>query len=462
MQYSRREAVFSRVFVKCLIIAVAAAAAAYATNPPTHFDGYVTNVVSATEFDVGTCHVVRNPSTRWIGSEAAKDAQTAAQIRVGLHVHVEGVLDKKTGALLARKIKILRDEKPEERMSGTGLIQLFPRLHRDETGSTGTIWVDGYPLELTPQTALVGMDGRALTPDQIRTNFWADYQATRLSDGTITAQRISLRPNTVDESEKEFLNKFRPRITRPDDVHYIPATIRLPGLPALDLVSDEAINGYVKRVGDSLIPEYQKDLPASDPTKVNFRFFVVQPDTAAEPEIDHPISYPNGVILIPEHVLTSLDNEAQLSALLGRCIAYVLQKEHYLHRKQLLTDGLVSAAASVPFGFPAGAFGALKLQRALAEMNSRAERVGLTYMLMAGYDLREAPFAWDAAANRPVENPQIRVKPSGTAKRLMEDLRLDYSMVDYAGLKVGRDSYKQAIRELQEQALPAKIQSSGH
>ncbi|HEY0795798.1 MAG TPA: hypothetical protein VGD64_08450 [Acidisarcina sp.] len=84
----------------------------------------------------------------------------------------------------------------------------------------------------------------------------------------------------------------------------------------------------------------------------------------------------------------------------------------------------------------------INLANFLRDLNQRASRIGLSYMLAAGYDIREAPFAWTIAANHEEHNPMKTGVPAPTmASTLMESLQLDYAATDYSALKTSRHDF---------------------
>src|SRR5262249_13762445 len=86
------------------------------------------------------------------------------------------------------------------------------------------------------------------------------------------------------------------------------------------LVPNDAVQEYVTNLGQSLIPEYLKAIPDSDPAKLNFRFFVVmnkEPNASA---------LPNGILLIHSSMFDVVENEAQLAAVIGHEIAHATQE----------------------------------------------------------------------------------------------------------------------------------------
>ena len=74
---------------------------------------------------------------------------------------------------------------------------------------------------------------------------------------------------------------------------------------------------------------------------------------------------------------------------------------------------------------------------------------------MAGYDIREAPFAWAVAQGMSVNNPVINSKDPDKeipwyAAYAFNYISQYYKDVDYSKLKRGRKEYQQFLEELRK------------
>ena len=74
-------------------------------------------------------------------------------------------------------------------------------------------------------------------------------------------------------------------------------------------------------------------------------------------------------------------------------------------------------------------------------------------MYLAGYDIREAPYAWAVAQGKPVQNPIINSKHPDQeipwyAAYAFNYISHYYSDVDYSKLKRGEREYQQFLQEL--------------
>lgn len=178
-------------------------------------------------------------------------------------------------------------------------------------------------------------------------------------------------------------------------------------------------------------PQYLQDLPESDPAKILFRFYVID-----DPSFN-AFAYPDGSVFVHTGLLETIENEAQLAAILGHEIAHVTH-EHGLNKyrqakgvetgknvakqtgkvmeklgnlnpfnkkktvkvqvEELDVDETeeVTLEGAIDFGFE------LYSNMYSRELENQADRVGLFYMHQAGYDPREAPKIWakDRGADR--------------------------------------------------------------
>jgi predicted Zn-dependent protease len=111
-------------------------------------------------------------------------------------------------------------------------------------------------------------------------------------------------------------------------------------------------------------------------------------------------AYPDGVVVVSAHLFDVLDNEAQLAFVLAHEVARVVEKQEWTTLKcseqERTGTGLV--------GFAALGLGGLALadmldnkriaHRFARGLQNQADRVGIEYMLAAGYDPSQAVESW--------------------------------------------------------------------
>jgi len=369
-------------------------------------------------------------------------------------------------------------------LEGGALIEDEPSIQQNNGGWIGTVHADGYPLNVTPQTRMLAAPDdttfihsvhqhrltirakinpaspeRAFSSSLLKPNTWVVYHAVDSGNGSNAASQIRFWPNRASVEETGYLEGFIAKISN-DEVTKFPSSIQLRHGNAITILPNRSIQEWVSKVGMGLVPLYQKSLPDSDTTKIHFQFYVVRPfhapfasglvdingvlpysDGAGGFEYHNPaiftqvkdvIALPSGLVLIPDQVLASLQNEAQLAALLSCSVTSVLQKQAYLAKHH--SNGFY--------------FAALWLR-----LNEQALRIGIRQMYLAGYDIREAPFAWAVAQGKPVNNPVINSKDPDKeipwyAAYAFNYISQYYKDVDYSKLKRGEAEYQEFLKKL--------------
>jgi len=155
------------------------------------------------------------------------------------------------------------------------------------------------------------------------------------------------------------------------------------------IYDDPALTAYVNEVAQNLIPENIEEKGLSIDVKI----------------IKNPLlnafAYPNGAIYVHTGILAKMDNEAQLSTLLGHEMTHVTHR-HAVRQFRTVKNTTAFLAtiqmASVPFGVYgdlANILGTVGVMASITgysrEMETEADKVGLGLMADAGYDPQESP-----------------------------------------------------------------------
>jgi predicted Zn-dependent protease len=113
------------------------------------------------------------------------------------------------------------------------------------------------------------------------------------------------------------------------------------------VLADEAANAYLRRVGLSLIP---RDLQLE---RVSWKFRAVR-----DPQ-PNAFALPNGSIYVTTGLMTLVDNESQLAAILAHELTHVMRRHTYVHnrsnRKKFLTMNVMAAVGAYAPGGIVGA-----------------------------------------------------------------------------------------------------------
>jgi hypothetical protein len=428
-------------------------------------------------------------------------------------VHVVATKSGGTPPLTAKEITFLRVHvrlhSPSNLRDGFVLEEDPPRDLEKIT------WLDGYPVAISSQSMLVSepfgsvidlrFNRRSVEPSvalaskgknldesslPLRANDlvlldaqWSDISSdeTSRSDGNVlVAEKVTYMSQYVADSEHAFRAQFAPTVSLPNYQRQSVGTIQYPGAPAIRIVPNHSIQDWIQNLGNSLTPKFERNLANSDPTKFHLSFYIVHTfpsrlgeffvqDTPMTPQyqllhwdkdavgyyktpakeaiVSWIISSPDGTVLIPDRVLPMFTNVAEIATMLSAAITAVLQKQEYQTWPPIL----------VPNTFKRNAIRGSQTERLSINewQNTQAIRVGIRQMFLAGYDIRQAPFAWAIALKQPVVNPMREEKyPDDKipwySSYAFSYVSQYYSDVDYSKLKRGEAEYQQFLGELRK------------
>ncbi|RYC69190.1 hypothetical protein EQG79_17490 [Spirosoma sordidisoli] len=252
----------------------------------------------------------------------------------------------------------------------------------------------------------------------------------RKPDGVIYASRGTMRP--VEMSKEDYLL----RRATDNELRVTRGFLSIADAWQFRLIANNQLEAYISTVGRRLIPDYLKALPVDHPDHVAFKFFLVNEGSF------NASSYPNGAVVVHTGLLTKIENEAQLAAILGHEIAHVTQKHHAQQfRNHQNWEAVKAFGAAVAAGTDDKT--PLEVTRVAAEMSvstfsqkqeTQADRIGLHYMINAGYDPRQAVAIWRKLAEEAKEEQQkgqqknalnwIQKSYKGTASGTVETRKL--------------------------------------
>jgi predicted Zn-dependent protease len=265
------------------------------------------------------------------------------------------------------------------------------------------------------------------------------YVGKLMLDGSIHLDKAAFWSNEVDSDELKMRERDEPLIAPADPAHKATATLAIGSGKPMMLAGSDDLRTRVSEIGRKLVPEYQKALPASDPTKINFRFYVVHDKRKMV------LDALNGTILIPDTLLRTVRNEAQLAALLSVAVAQVVEKQELQsrHRRRLqqVSGWLLTGVGAIPtpfalFALPAQIANSTTYKNYVLAMTQQAGRIGLEYMIASGYDPREAPEAWKVTLQK---HPEKSDKLPELGTFVQTELETTYWKSDFKGLRVGAE-----------------------
>jgi Domain of unknown function (DUF5666) len=392
-------------FFLAAILAVAPLSFAQQSSEPL-IEGYVTAVSSPDEFNVNGNRVLITDETSYAvrgGTNPADQGALRQQVRVGAYVYVTGEFVQHSGVMKARTV-VFRDDL-DKKLAGLGVIQQV--IAR---GTETVFEADGYHIRITPATQIRFSDP-SLTLAKVDVNTWVKYQGQRNEAGELVASSVVFLPGKLSQQRsasrlQHSAIPFRPAgSTRKNPAELAQGgekvwggEVRL-GAHWYRIPQDPSLQGRVDRVGMSLVPAYQKEMPANHPSKIPFRFYAVD-DSRVRTEICST----DGLILISKQMVDRLKSNDELAAVLADGVAYNLQRQAArldLGVVNVLELGgenaslLTTAGLAFPVVGLVTELGAFATQSKIDDaLEDQRGRVALTLMADAGYDPRQAPEAW--------------------------------------------------------------------
>jgi hypothetical protein len=295
------------------------------------------------------------------------------------------------------------DHADEKKLSGVGVI-----IRVDASAPQPVFEADGYRIRVGPSTVTAFSDPLKTLAD-VGPNTWLRFEGTLDQAGVLVATKAEFFPAGY---RKNFTSMGPRKVKPPEDYkpimkdalidaegHFVNAHTKVRYSDAGGacgwhrVPADHPLQERVERIGMRLVPAYQKALPADNPSRIPFRFYVVADDKA------RGVSACNwGLVLVPKNAVERLKNDDQLAAVLADGVAFNLQR-------QLFTMGPLewsALGAELVMVAPLGLGGylgdtaaefALKYEIAL-KLGLQRARITLQLLADAGYDPKQAPEAW--------------------------------------------------------------------
>jgi hypothetical protein len=439
--------------------------------------GFVTNVNSPTNFDIDDYKITKDATLQLeIEKDESGDSTVTFKpedIRVGTELEIKGEYNQSTGDLQAKSIRVFLDD--TRRIKRTALLEKTPALQKTDAGWNGTIFADGQSVAVSDSTQVLERpnkgerkqakkDKEELSSEPVKLSSleglnldtFAHYEGTRQPDGTVLASKVVFWHAELETGEAKMWHQLTPKVKAANFTAPKPGELRVANERYRIVPSKEA-QEYISNLGASLIPAHQKELANGDPLKIPFRFYLVEDKTF------NAAAYPNGVVVVHSGVFDVCENEAQLAFILSHEITHAIEKhtwqEHEYHKGALMAvqiGGIIGAAY--------GGRGVADLTNMVVagirngysrSLENQADRVGMEWMLAAGYDIREAPRAWKAVSKKygdHATNLFYDNHDNNTTRRsyLMSELRNNYSDVDFSKLKKDSDEFHKISFSIQE------------
>jgi hypothetical protein len=435
--------------------------------------GFVTAIVSPTSFEIDDYKITRDSSLTVNVKNAKSDPAVTAfrpeDIRVGTELEITGDYNESRHELRATSIEVLLFD--TVKINRLALLEKLPALEKSNSGAWhGTLFADDR-VEVSEATlvtlkmngeereaAKTGMKDIQDQPapltslDDINLDTFVHYEGTTQPDGSVLATKVEFEHAELAKGEADLRKQWTPNVKEPDYSASKPGQLKMT-YKKYKILADRDAQEYVSDLGNSLIPQHQKDLPAGSPLKIPFRFYVVNNKV---PDLN---SFESGTIVVNSGLFDVLENEAQLAFLLEQEMAQIIEKQGWrdreYHKRQitaLKVGGFAGLAVpGLPLALIPAAKSVLNGDDYARSLQNQAERVGLEWTLASGYDIREAPKAWKALSLKgiPSENVLWTMYEARRSYAVAE-LKIHYSPVDYSTLKKDSDDFHRIVREVQD------------
>lgn len=432
--------------------------------------GYVTEFRSPTDFDIEDYRITRDQVFTLDFDNASPEISFQLQdIRVGVELEIKGSLNEETGELKAKSIKV--DLEQFKSIEQTAFVSAAPTGLQLLDGTwAGQLRADGQVIRVTDATAvtfkltkrekkLAGQQQRRgqaeeedvseplESLDQVTVGMAMTYQGKRDREtGAILAERIEFSSNDLEEGEAKMWRSLKTSVKAPQGLR--PGELKVDRVGKFKLLPDAEVQSYLARLGQRLIPAFQRDLPADDPRRIPFQFHVIVDNQT------NAFATPNGIVVVTSGMMEMLENEAQLAAIVGHEIAHATHehtwRQQQFHKKKRLGVAIAGALASA-YGMASLADVANLVNGAIVNghqrrLENQSDRMGLEYMIDAGYDPRQAPAVWKLMARtNGVSSTNFFWSSHDNAPTrrsyLMNELKNNYRDVDYSALQLNADEY---------------------
>ncbi len=357
--------------------------------------GYITSVNPDGTFSVEgwPVHLESNPVFFVHLNPGGEVPATSFEPFVGEFVEVGGSRTKgksTQGLILGSSVtRIMPDL---DAVHGTAIIDFVPPP--DATGPDSIVRADGRFLRI-PATAKVKFEDGLIAGSILSTNTWITYAGQKLNDGTVLVETATLCKNSVKGYESKLQTKtdYDPAAVKPNQQQGRASKWMLGfGPRKVHPHSVDVLQARITRIGESLVPEYQRSLAAEDPTRLSFRFYLVD-----LPELQLPIALTNGIVLVPFARLNRLHSDSELAAPLAIAIAFALEKVQIRDRTAKNTLAAAEVAGLLSLLSPVAIAGLVVVNKSRESINDlqieQAGRVALCLLHDAGYDIDMAPMA---------------------------------------------------------------------
>jgi hypothetical protein len=298
--------------------------------------------------------------------------------------------------------------------------------------------MDGYRLRINPDTEM--RFGAGLTTlGEVDRNTWVRFESRRNDSGQVIAVKARFAKPKLPKQKRDPLAVQTTTFSPGGMIDFDGAFRTDRAKHKIEdaggwcdwypVPENAALQEGGRRIGMSVVPQYQRDLPDDDPGEIPFRFYAVD-----EKEMRSEIFCDKGLILVPFEAIQRFKNDDELAALLADGVAAELHRQR---ARMMLDMGLVSvaeaavyltvrSAAGVGGAWVGGAIAGHEIER---KMEDERRRVALGLMANAGFDPWQAPEAWPLLAPGHLPKDPSKLKYPARSLYLLGVLDLQYKKV---------------------------------
>ena len=451
-------------------------------------DGYVTEIHTYQVFEVEDYRVERAenlPIELSIRGSDSLGELKPEDLRVGMEVLVSGEVTGRSKEIRASSIRVFEEDL--KAVLGSVLIELPPSLRVTEFGWEGEIFADGQVIRFNPFTivefepnrsekkaerqgrrkksrerskTVVGLDKASSSPlgsiDRVGPNTFLTYQGLREADGSVAATRLTFVRNELQRNEARWRKRLSSTVKEPNVKKNRPKMLTIGSLGRYRLVPSDEAQSYLRELGESLIPEFQRELPPDDPNKIPFQFYLIRD------RFPNAFALPNGVIVVNDSMVGILESEAQLAFVLSHEISHAVQehtrrqREHKkLERAALLVGSIAASAMGADIASDVLSYAEQAIVAGYSRKHeNQADRVGLANLVLRGYDPREAARAWKVFSEEALHTPGFfwasHDNPTKRRSFLMAEIRNNYANLDISSYRRDSDAFQEFVQLVRE------------
>jgi Zn-dependent protease with chaperone function len=472
--------------------------------------GYITEFYSPSSFEIEDYRINRDESVILeFENQNPEVVFKPSDLRIGTLVEIRGLYDETTSELKATKVKV--DLEQFRQLDVTTILARQPlELTKTETGWTGLIAADGRRIRIGADTKMQfspnknerkrqkaddkiaqekkrrvenpdnddwtsmkkasgddsWIEGTASKPAKeefVPLKTLADvgpgtvmtYHGREQAEGSVLATSVEFKRNEMEESEFKLWKQIKIKEKSFNSESGKPAELKV-GPDKYKVLPRQAVQDHVNRLGWSLVPDYQRILPDSNPQKIHFQFRVVQAKSF------NAGTYPMGMIVIHSDVFKVLENEAQLAAVLAHEIAHATQEHTYRqmqHNKKRRTALMIGSLVAAGMGYYSISKILDTVKTAMVQgygrtLENQSDRLALQYMVDAGYDVREAPRVWKLVAKTEGDGPTFYWSSHDSAAErrsfMMITIRNSFSGLDLSRMVKNEGSFQRVAQLVKE------------